>query len=96
MNYPYSYGRGPNSRRKPPETGPKQMNKYENQLYGETMKPFINSGHAFVCFDSVNSLNVINKHFRLTPTQHFKIFLIGIKDKFSGFLDWISGREAAS
>lgn len=73
-----------------------KMNKYENQLYEETMKPFINSGHAFVCFDSVNSLNVINKHFRLTPTQHFKIFLIGIKDKFSGFLDWISGREAAS
>jgi hypothetical protein len=60
------------------------------------MKPFVNSGHAFVCFDSVNSLNVINKHFRLTPTQHFKIFLIGIKDKFNGLVDWITGRDAAS
>lgn len=80
---------------KDPTTYEGTMEKYENQLLDETMKPFINSGHAFICFDSVNSLNVVNKHFRLTPTQHFKIFLIGVKDKFSGFLDWISGREAS-
>lgn len=43
------------------------MERYENQLMDETMKPFINSGHAFVCFDSVASLNKILKHFRTTP-----------------------------
>ena len=35
------------------------MDKYENDLIEETMKPFINSGHAFICFDSVSSLNTI-------------------------------------
>lgn len=79
-----------------PEIYQQKMEKYENNLLDETMKPFINSGHAFVCFDSVNSLNTIVKHFRMTPTQHIKVFLIGIKDKFNIFIDWISGRDAAS
>ena len=63
---------------KDPVTYETVMAKLDRRSDEETMKPFVNSGHAFVCFDSVNSLNVINKHFRLTPTQHFKIFLIGI------------------
>ena len=41
--------------------------RYENELEQETLKPFVNSGHAFVCFDSVSSLNTIVKHFRTTP-----------------------------
>lgn len=45
----------------------KQMEEYENALIEETMKPFINSGHAFICFDSVNSLNTILTHYRTTP-----------------------------
>lgn len=40
---------------------------YENKLQEETMKPFINSGNAFICFDSVSSVNIILKHFRTTP-----------------------------
>jgi len=44
------------------------MDKYETELIDETMKPFINSGHAFICFDSVNSLNTILKHFKSTPS----------------------------
>ena len=33
------------------------MDSYDKKLFDETMKPFINSGHAFVCFDSVSSLD---------------------------------------
>jgi len=45
----------------------KRMEEYENALIEETMKPFVNSGHAFICFDSVNSLNTILAHYRTTP-----------------------------
>lgn len=55
------------SKYRDPDTFDKTMDEYENQLMEETMKPFINSGHAFVCFDSVNSLNTILKYFRQTP-----------------------------
>jgi len=79
-----------------PEIYQQKMEKYENNLLDETMKPFINSGHAFVCFDSVSSLNTVVKHFRMTPTQHIKVFLIGVKDKFRSFVNWISGRDDSS
>ena len=79
-----------------PEIYQQKMEKYENNLLDETMKPFINSGHAFVCFDSVNSLNTIVKYFRMQPTQLIKVFLIGIKDKFNIVIDCIAGRDAAS
>ena len=46
----------------------KQMDAYDKELFDETMKPFINSGHAFVCFDSVSSLDAVIKHYRTTPT----------------------------
>jgi hypothetical protein len=66
---------------KDPDQYEKKMDEYEEKLIKETMKPFINSGHAFVCFDSVSSLNTVLKHYRTTPYQHFKIFLVGIRDK---------------
>ena len=71
----------------------KKMEEYENQLIEETMKPFINSGHAFICFDSVNSLNTILTHFRTTPGQHVKIFFVSLKDKFVRFFYWMTGKE---
>lgn len=67
-----------------------EMDNLENKMTDETMKPFINSGHAFICFDSVKSLNIILKHFRITPTQHIKIFLVGIKDKLNSWWMWIT------
>ena len=44
-----------------------EWDRLENEMTDETQKPFINSGHAFVCFDSVASLNSIIKHFKITP-----------------------------
>ena len=35
-----------------------QLNELEDQQLQETLKPFKPSGHAFVCFDSVKSLNL--------------------------------------
>lgn len=51
-----------------------KVEQYENMLQEQTMKPFLNSGHAFICFDSVQSVNIILKHFRTTPMQNVKIF----------------------
>ena len=45
----------------------KAMDNYENELLDETMRSFVNSGHAFVIFDSIQSLNIILKHFKATP-----------------------------
>lgn len=52
----------------------KQMQKYEEQLIEETMKPFVNSGHAFICFDSVASCNTLLRHFKPTTMKSIKIF----------------------
>lgn len=67
-----------------------ELDRLGAKINDETMKPFVNSGHAFVCFDSVNSLNLILKHFRITPTQHIKIFLVGIKNKLNSFFEIIT------
>jgi len=56
-------------------------------------RSFVNSGHAFVCFDSVGSLNIILKHFEQTPWRKFKIFILGIKIKIQNFKDWWAGKK---
>jgi hypothetical protein len=40
------------------------IDRLEEQLHKETMKPYTNSGHAFVLFDSVSSLNAVLKHYQ--------------------------------
>jgi len=72
------------------------MEVYENELLDETMRAFVNSGHAFVVFDSVASLNLILKHFKTTPWQGVRIFFLSIKEKIFHFGRWISGRDNAS
>jgi len=72
------------------------MEQFENELIEETMRPFVNSGHAFVCFDSVTSLNLILKHFRTTPMQNIKIFFVSIKDRFINIWRWFTGQDSAT
>jgi hypothetical protein len=36
-----------------------KMDRLENKLIDETLKPFKPSGHAFVCFDSIKSVNMV-------------------------------------
>jgi len=69
------------------------MDEYNEKLDNETMKPLLfNSGHAFVCFDSVTSLNQIIKHFKTTPAQHIKIFCVSVKDKITSCCGKRTGR----
>jgi hypothetical protein len=58
------------------------------------MKPFVNSGHAFICFDSVSSLNIILKHFRTTPLQNIKIFFLSVMEQCKHFSRWCTGRDS--
>lgn len=62
------------------------MHKYEEQLIEETMKPFVNSGHAFVCLDSVASCNTLLQHFKPTTMRSIKIFCRSLKTSIIRFI----------
>lgn len=47
------------SRYKNPDSYHNKLDKLEDKLLRETLKPFKPSGHAFVCFDSVKSVNMV-------------------------------------
>ena len=36
-----------------------KLDRLDDKLLKETLKPFKPSGHAFVCFDSVKSVNIV-------------------------------------
>ena len=69
------------------------MYKYEEQLVEETMKPFVNSGHAFICFDSVGSANTILRYYKPTTARNCKIFCSGIKNTFLRLVACIGRRS---
>jgi hypothetical protein len=66
------------------------MDRLENKLIEETLKSFKPSGHAFVCFDSIKSVNLVLQHFKLTPGRYAKLLGIQIKEKLSSC---VSGSE---
>ena len=41
------------------DTFQSKMDRLEGRLINETLKPFKPSGHAFVCFDSIKSVNLV-------------------------------------
>ena len=45
------------------------------------MKPFKPSGHAFVCFDSTKSVDVVLQHFKMSPWAYVKLMCLQIRDK---------------
>lgn len=71
------------------------MTNYENQLIEETMKPFVNSGHAFICFDSIGSANTILRHYKPTTLRNCKIFCSGIKNTFFRMVRCIGRKSEA-
>lgn len=73
-----------------------KMDLLENKAQELTQKPFINSGHAFICFDSVSSVNIILKHFRRNQGSAIKIFFQGICDKLENCFRRCTGRYDAS
>ena len=61
------------SQLKNPESFQYKMDRLENKLLDETLKPFKPSGHAFVCFDSIKSVNLVLQHFKMTPGRYCKL-----------------------
>ncbi len=59
------------------------MSKLEEKIDNEVMKPFMSAGHAFVCFDSVKSVDLCIKNFTVGPFAAMKLSYYSIKDKVS-------------
>jgi len=57
------------------------MRNLEAKIDAEIGKPFWSSGHAFVCFDSINSVRIILEKFRFSPISALKIGLMTVQDK---------------
>eukprot|EP00347_Sterkiella_histriomuscorum_P002304 403368673 len=73
-------------RYKDPQAFQRKLDKLEQKLNEETMKPFKPSGHAFVCFDSIKSVNEVINSFRLGPSQYAKLLCLQIRDKLQAVL----------
>lgn len=58
-----------------------KIDKLEQKSLDETIKPFRPSGHAFVCFDSIKSVNIVLNHFRMSPWKYAKLFCLHLRDK---------------
>jgi hypothetical protein len=46
------------------------LEEYEEELVLETMKPFTSCGHAFVCMDSIYSVDACLTRFKTKPTAY--------------------------
>ena len=60
-----------------------KLEKYEEKLIDETLKPFVPSGHAFVCFDSINSVQLCEMHYSVGPFDYIKYFFFWIGNKIT-------------
>ena len=49
-----------------------KLEKLEDKLIDQTLKPFEPSGHAFVCLDSTGSAKVCSEHFTVTAFDYVK------------------------
>lgn len=58
----------------------KQINEIENDIDNEILKPVLSSGHAFVCFDSIESANYCLHKFRLGVFDGVKLSCRHLKD----------------
>ena len=58
-----------------------KLEKLEEKLIDQTLKPFEPSGHAFVCLDSVHSVRVCEQHFKVTAFDYIKFSCQVLKEK---------------
>ena len=49
-----------------------KLEKLEDKLIDQTLKPFEPSGHAFVCLDSTGSAKACSQHFTVTAVDYVK------------------------
>ena len=60
-----------------------KLEKLEEKLIDQTLKPFEPSGHAFVCFDSVGSVRACQQQFNVTAYDYVKYTCQEIKEKLT-------------
>lgn len=60
-----------------------KLERLEEKLIDETLKPFEPSGHAFVCLDSVNSVKACERHFKVSVTDFVKFSCFVLKEKLT-------------
>jgi hypothetical protein len=58
------------------------MRKIERKIDKELEKAYWNSGNAFVCFDSLESMNAVLTHYRVSPFKYCALSLRSLKTKF--------------
>ena len=63
----------------------KQMEKLEAEEVKAILEPFKNSGHAFVCFDSLYSMNVCLRRFRMTLKDYIRLVYYHLKDSLCSY-----------
>ena len=69
----------------------KKIEKLEDRLIDETLKPFVPSGHAFVCFDSTRSLEACLAKFRMGPCDYAKYVSLYMWEKITSCFSRCSG-----
>ena len=60
----------------------RKMRKIERKIDKELEKAYWNSGHAFVCFDSLESMNAVLNYYRVSPLKYCALSVRAIKTKF--------------
>lgn len=58
----------------------KEKNAIEDKIEEQILKPVLSSGHAFVCFDTIESANYCLNKFRLNVSDGFKLTMKNLKD----------------
>lgn len=60
-----------------------KLEKLEEKLIDETLKPFEPSGHAFVCLDSPNSVKVCERSLNVSVSDFIKFSCFVLKAKLT-------------
>jgi hypothetical protein len=58
-----------------------KLERLEEKLIDETLKPFEPSGHAFVCLDSAGSVKACEQHFKVAAFDYIKYSCWMLKEK---------------
>jgi hypothetical protein len=58
----------------------KQINEIEDEIDEQIRKPVISSGHAFICFDTIESANYCLRKFKLSICDGTKLAVTNLKD----------------
>jgi len=80
---------------KDPDKLMEEKNSLDNEMQRETERPFLASGHAFVCFDSGKSLQYCLEEFkRMSIINTIQVSCISLRDKIKSY--FVSSRNRAT